>query len=87
MEGRDVVCDGGGGLRNIVVRGIKGREEEMKKKVEKLVEEWKISAKLEEVKVVKGRGEGRESVVVKLGNEEQKKEIMRSKSKLKGKEI
>ncbi|KMQ93570.1 hypothetical protein RF55_6323 [Lasius niger] len=71
--------------RNIVIRGIKGGEKEVERKVGEILKELGIEAEGKETRCVGGRKEREEGIaVIKLSNEEKKK-IMRKRRGLKDK--
>jgi len=70
--------------RNVIVRGIEVREGKRREAVEEIFERIGARVKIEEVKKL-GKGEGLiETVWVRLEGEEQKREVMDRKSRLKG---
>jgi len=70
--------------RNVIVRGIEVREGKRRETVEEVLERIGAKVKIEEVKKI-GKGKGLiETVWVRLEGEEQKREVMERKSRLKG---
>lgn len=71
--------------RNIIIKGLEEREGRRREVVEGLLRDIGVVVEIGEIKRIGGDKEkGREMIVVKLGSEEQKREVMRNKRKLKG---
>lgn len=71
--------------RNIVIRGLKVREGRRREAVEEVLEKIGVEVEVKEIRRVESStGEGREIVLVKLANEEQRREILKKKGGLKG---
>lgn len=73
--------------RNVIIKGIEVKEGGRRERVEKILGEIGAKVEIEEVRRIGGVGEmGRdgEMVLVKLGNEEQKWEVMEKKKRLRG---
>ncbi|KMQ89063.1 hypothetical protein RF55_11345 [Lasius niger] len=73
---------------NIVIRSLEEGEGEIRKGVEKVLEEIGVKVKIDEVRRVGGKyaKEGG-MVVVKLGSREQKRDVIEKKKRLKGRKI
>jgi len=72
--------------RNVVIRGVAVKREGRRKAVEEIIKIIGMK-EMKEIKKIGGQAEnGREMLLVKLGSEEQKREVMGRKSKLKGRE-
>lgn len=71
---------------NVIIRGIEVRDGKRREAVEGLLEKIGPKIRMEQIKRIGGTAEGgREMMVVKLGNEEQKWEVMGKKRNLKSK--
>lgn len=71
--------------RNIVIREIGVKEGKRKEAVEGIMRDIGVKAEVEEIRKIKENAEKDTRIIwVKLENEEQKKEIMRKKTGLKG---
>jgi len=69
--------------RNILIKGLVAREGKRKKAIEEILKIIEVKGDIIEVKRIGGEGE-REMVVVRMSSEEQKKEVLRKKWRLKG---
>ena len=69
--------------RNVIIRGLEIKEGKKREAVKSLLNEIGVEAKLEEMSRV-GGGEGSDILLVKLENEEQKREIINKKKILRG---
>jgi len=69
--------------RNFLIKGLVVKEGKRKEAVEEIFKILEVKADIEEVKRIGGEGE-REMAVVRMSSEEQKKEVMRKKWRLKG---
>lgn len=66
--------------RNIVIRGVEGKEERRREVVERLFKKIGAEVKIEDIKVVGGQREKGKGVwIVKLASEIQKREIMKKR--------
>lgn len=73
---------------NIVIRNMEEEKGELKERVEKLIEGIGAKVEIEWIRKIRGREGGRgEMVVARLGNREQKGQVMRRKSELKGRKV
>ncbi|EZA61670.1 hypothetical protein X777_10502 [Ooceraea biroi] len=71
--------------KNIIIRGIEVKEGRRKEAVQNLINQIGAKVEILDFKRIGGVGEkGEESILVKLKNEEQKREIMKKKKELKG---
>src|SRR5436190_9747800 len=71
--------------KNIVVRGLEVREGKRREGAEKLLKDIEAKVEIMEVKKVgEDREKGSEMVIIRLGSEEQKWEVMEKKKKLRG---
>lgn len=71
--------------RNVVIRGVEVKERKREEAVEEILKCIGAKAKIEEVKRLgRGRDGERETIWVRLQNEEQKRVVMIKKSRLKG---
>ncbi|XP_011881707.1 PREDICTED: golgin subfamily A member 6-like protein 22, partial [Vollenhovia emeryi] len=70
---------------NVIVRGMEVEKGKGRETFEKLIKELGVEAKIEDMSRIGGiREKGPETWLVKLGSEEQKREVMRKKRMLKG---
>lgn len=73
--------------RNIVIKGVK-KTESIEREIEEICRSIEVKVEIEGIKELRtGREERGEMILVKLKDEEMKREVMRNKGKLKGKEI
>lgn len=73
--------------KNIVIKGLK-RTESKEREIEEICKSIGVEIGIVDIRKIKtGREEKGEMIVVKLREEEMKREVMRNKGKLKGKEI
>lgn len=71
--------------RNIIIKGLEEREGKRREAVEEVLRKIGVMIKVGEIKRISGDKEkGKKMVMVKLRNEEQKREVMRKKNGLKG---
>ncbi|KAL6419708.1 hypothetical protein ACFW04_013672 [Cataglyphis niger] len=71
--------------RNVLIKGVEVKEGRKRVAVEKLFDSIEIKAEIEEVRKIGGSvEEGREMMVVRLKNEDQKREVWNKKKLLKG---
>lgn len=74
--------------RNVVMRGVRQRKGDLRWGVEQVLKEIGAAVEVQEVRKVRsGREEGGDMVIVKLGNEEERMEVLRKKRSLVGKKI
>ncbi|KAM0727873.1 hypothetical protein ACS0PU_005342 [Formica fusca] len=73
--------------RNIVVREVKGGEREVRARVEDVLKEIKIEARVEGVRCLGSKEGGKGTAIVKIDEVEKKKEIMRRRGEIKGRDI
>lgn len=72
--------------KNIVMRGLKVGEGNIE--IEKVMKDIGVEVRIGGVRRIKtGKGEWGEMVVVKLGSEEEKKNVMEGKKKLRGEKL
>jgi len=77
-----------GRRKNILIKGLKVGEEELKERVEEILEGVGGDIKVEEVKNIQaGKTEKGRLVVVRLMSEDMRRRVLRNKGKLKGGEI
>lgn len=71
--------------KNIIMRGVEVKEEKRREAVERVLGMVGAKVDIQEVKRLRGDGDKEgEIILVKLGNEKQKREVMERKSKLRG---
>lgn len=71
--------------RNVVIREVEVREGDRRKAVEEILGVVGAKVMVEEIKKIgEVKQKGREMLLVRLGNEEQKWEVMEKKKKLRG---
>lgn len=70
--------------RNIIIRGVKIKKKGTREAVEKIIKVVGVKAEGIEIRRLGGGEKGRETVWVRLENEEQKREVMSRKRELKG---
>lgn len=74
--------------RNVAIKGLKVEEGKIREEIEEVMREIGARVNIKEMrKVGAGRGDKGEIVVVKLGNENERKEIMGGKKKLRRKKV
>ncbi|KMQ83326.1 hypothetical protein RF55_20333 [Lasius niger] len=73
--------------RNIMVRGLRTEGKEARREVEELCKKLETRVHIEKIRKIKGGAEESELMVVRLGSEEEKREIMGKKRLLKGSEV
>lgn len=72
--------------RNIVVKGVKIMGGKKKEAVEKIMKDIETEIKIEEIRRLRGNEEKETKMIwVRLGNKEQRKEVMEKKKRLRGK--
>lgn len=71
--------------KNIIIKGLKVKNGKRREAIEEVLNKIGTKVEIREIrKIGTGKEEGEEMVVVKVGGEEQKREIMRKKGNLKG---
>ncbi|KMQ81907.1 hypothetical protein RF55_24803 [Lasius niger] len=74
--------------RNIVIKGLRGGEKEVERRVGEILKELGIETEGKEKRYVGGRKEGEKGIaIIKLNSVEEKKEVMRKRRDLKDKEV
>jgi len=74
--------------KNVVIKGVKEGEASLKEKVEEVIKMLGIEVKIEEIRRIEaGKKEKGSMIVVRVENEEAKRNIVRNKWKLKGGDI
>jgi len=74
--------------KNVVIKGVKEGEASLKEKVEEVIKMLGIEVKIEEIRRIEaGKKERGSMIVVRVENEEAKRNIVRNKWKLKGGDI
>lgn len=85
IEGKLEKKEREGRRKNIIIKGLEERKGKRRKAVEEVLRKIGVEIEMGEIKRIGGdREKGREMVMVKLGNEEQKREVMGKKNRLKG---
>lgn len=70
---------------NVIIREVDVREGERRKAVEEILGVMGVKVEVEEIrKIGEDKGKRRKMLLVRLGNEEQKWEVMEKKKKLRG---
>lgn len=70
--------------KNILIRGVKIKEEKRKEAVEEIMEVIGVRVTIEVVRKLRGGEKEGELIWVRLGSEEQRKEVLRGRKKLRG---
>lgn len=70
--------------RNIIVKGLVTKEGEKREVIGKIIREVGVEVEVKDMSRVGTREEGKEFWLVRLGSEEQKREVMKRKRRLKG---
>lgn len=72
--------------RNVIIKGVEIKEGKRREAVEKVLEIIRARVEVREVKrIARDRDREGEMILVRLGSEEQRKEVMERKAKLRGK--
>jgi len=69
--------------KNVVMKGVKEGEASLKEKAEEVMKVFGVEVKIEEIRRIKAGKERESMIVVRVENEDTKRNIMRNKCKLK----
>jgi len=88
LERRYEIRERGERRRNLLMRGLKEREEGMREEVEGVMKRIGVEVKVKEIRRIEtGRKEKGNRTIVRVENEDEKAKIMQNKWKLKGGEL